>query len=352
MRSSANSYIDLLMLNRINNYKIDLCLPNLQMHDAYHITIYDNKMRRELINLIIRRMKLWFNINMKRQKLNNLIYKCADYGHLSMVMKPGNDPLTYNILSYLMYADNEILYKYVSGSNVLDIDSNKYKKTIIYTKLDVKYITLLETSSYLRKYVRNNLKKYQHHFANVDLNIVNAHLEEFVPDDKIIYDTVVIRHVLDIDETLIEPRVKNINQNTKKGSIVVVFMMDGDKINILTQNTDYIIRVEKEIKFGLFRFNDTPNNVERSKQKILIYMNRIFAYDKGFLQDVVSPSTVISFFEKYNFILVNRINMPDVVTTPGSKIDDTDIIANIKKSMTSDHFKILDLFDVLIFRKM
>lgn len=297
-------------------------------------------------------MKLWFNINMKRQKLNNLIYKCADHDHPSMVMLYGKDPLTYNVYKYLIYAGNEILYKYVLGSNVLYVDSYKHKKTMMYTKLNVKYITLLETSSYLKKHVHNNLKEHRHRFVNVNVNIVDAHLEEFAPDDKIIYDTVVIGHVLDINETLIGQRVKIIDQNTKKGSVVVIFMMDGDKINKLTQNTDYVIRINKEIKFGLFRFNDTPNYVERSKQKILIYMDRIFAYDKGFLQDVVSPATVISFFEKYNFILVNRINMLDVVATPGSRIDGTDVIANIKNSMSSNHLKILGLFDVLIFRKL
>ncbi|VBB18447.1 hypothetical protein YASMINEVIRUS_910 [Yasminevirus sp. GU-2018] len=359
MRSVSGSYVDLLMLNRFNNYEIDLCLPNI-VNNYGRLIVYDTKQQKNLVDEIVNKMKTWFGISVKHKEVSSLIHRCNNYDHPSMIPDDGVDPLTHYVIKYLVHASKEILYKYVVGDTVLDVDSYRHKNTRIYPKLGVKQVTLLEQSPYLRRHTQLVLDKYSSEFVGTDVNILDLSLDRLSDHltPKKQYSTVVVRHMLDVDSVLMANHVKVIDTVTTSGSTVIVFMMDGDKVRGLVKNNDYIIKVKGQIKFALFKFDE--NTSDHSDQKILIYMDRVFAYDKGFLQNIVSIDTVIALFKSHNFDSIDSINMVDV-TSSGSKIGfNTDpsfqseggsVFDDLKNGMMEDQSKILQLFSVLIFRK-
>jgi len=81
----------------------------------------------KLINEINEKLHKWFGISMTKNEIQSLIYSCADPNHDSMTIDKGIDPMTYYIMKHLIFDSKELLYKYVTGESLLEIDRFKTK---------------------------------------------------------------------------------------------------------------------------------------------------------------------------------------------------------------------------------
>ena len=341
MRSVSGSYVDLIMLNKINNYQIDLCLPTIVSNYGLQI-VYDYDKRNELINEIVEKLHRWFNINVSKNEIHSLIHSCTDPNHDSMIIDQGIDPTTYYVMKYLVFACKELLYKYVTGDNVLEVDRYKTRNLLLYPKLDVKNLTILEDSKYMRNHIEKVMIKYKDDLGDMQVNIVDGSLTN-LPIDLNRFDTIIVRHDLEKEKNDIDSKIISLVNLSHKNTIVIVIMMDGEKINDMIADSDYIMKVKSHIKFAIWKLKMQNDQLSRDDQKIAVFMERIFEYDKGFVQDIVYVDDVVNKFNKNGFDLINKLNFTDVTGT--------DVFMTIKKEMLHNHKIILDLFCALIFKK-
>jgi hypothetical protein len=343
MRSVSGSYVDLIMLNKINNYQIDLCLPNIVSNYGTQI-VYDYDKKFTLIDEIIEKLHRWFNIDISINEIQSLIHSCTDPTHDSMIIDQGLDPTTHYIMKYLVFASKEILYKYVTGESVLEIDRFKTRNLLLYPKLNIKHLTILEDSVYMRNHITKNMKKNKNELYDIDVDIVDGTLLNM--SDKIIrkqYDTIIVRHDLDIDKDIIDKKIATLSNLSHIGTIIIVIMMNGEEIDKLVVNNDFIINIKSQIKFAIWRLKTQKEAITRDKQKIVLFMERIFEYDKGFVQDVVYIKDTVNKFDNMGFDIIDEIKFSD--------IDGSSVFTSIKNEMLHTRKKILDLYYVLIFKK-
>lgn len=301
-RSVSGSYVDLLMLNRINNYHIDLCLPLVVTNYGMQI-VYTPVNRNKLINDIIKKMYIWFNIKINRDEIDNMIKYCENRYHDSMTIEPGLDPTSHNIKEYLNCATREIVKKYSKKGIVLEIDRWKDRLYDCYDDDTEKVITLVDcdkTVNIIKKKTSNiNYETIVKKGGLMDVNVI----EEI---KNIQFDFVFLRHELERNIEDINEKIKILKNIVKSEGVVIISMLNGDIVKNLTMDADFLIKTKNITRFGVYNFDKRFNN------KYVVYMDRIYEYDKGMLTDVISPSEIIKLLNANGFSVILDISYKDI----------------------------------------
>jgi hypothetical protein len=337
MRSAPSSYVDLILLNRINGYKIDLCLPNIVM--SYNkVTVYDKDGKSIFVKTLQKKLSDWYNININTDVLDNMIRTCNDINHDSMISSGINDPILEQVGKVMFNSNTNIIGEYFDNSNILIFGSNRLRDHKIYNAHKTKHITVLETSDDHIAFVKEKIEKKKiAKEIKIDMlkisesDIWTEYTHDILfnnrPYRNIIFDNTV-HNYFDNYEIL----TKNISNIDTASTVIAITFIDGDKVNKLLKNAErYEIRHNESILFGLYRFNDGTKN------KIAVYINGAYNYDKGSIQEIIRPNDLIKLFQSIDYVPVLNNTMLDV-----SKLSD----------LYPQCRKICSIFNVIVFRKI
>lgn len=125
--------------------------------------------------------------------------------------------------------------------------------------------------------------------------------------------------------------MKNISNIDTNSTVIAITFIDGDKVGKILENAErYEIRNNKSLLFGIYRFNDGTKN------KIAVYINGAYNYDKGSVQEITRSDDLIKLFQSIDYKPVLNSNMLDVSKSP---------------HLTSQCKEICSMFSVIVFRK-
>jgi len=336
MRSAPSAYVDLILLNRASGYKIDLCLPNVvMMYDK--VTVNDKDGKLFFIKTMQKKLSSWYNINIDYDVLNKMIRTCNDINHDSMITAGINEPILKQCGKVMFNSNTNIIREYFDSSNVLIFGSNKLRDHKIYGSNKTKYITVLETSDDDIAFVKKKIerKKITEEIKIDMLKISDSDIWTRQTHD-IIFNSRPYRNIM-FDNTVhmysnnYETLMKNISNIDTKSTVIAITFIDGDKVGKILENAKrYEIKNNKSILFGIYRFNDGTKN------KIAVYINGAYNYDKGSIQAIIRSDDLIKLFESIDYKPVLNSNMLSV-----SKLTD----------LTPQCKEICSMFRVIVFRK-
>lgn len=355
MRSGSAAYVDLILLNKFNHYPIDLCLPPIvTIYDK--LVVYDSTERTKLIDEVISKMKRWFGIDLKASELQRMITRCSNFDHPSMIIDQGIDKFTHFIAKYLLFSSKEILYRYVTGESVLDVDSNRSRNLLLYPKLGIKKVTVVEDSDYMIRRINKLICNSKDEMGEMKVDVINGHIDSLIKEDKIVerYDNIILRNVIDkIDKIAldVDSFVTELLKISHKGTVVVVICMDKQRIkDLLKNNTRYQMHENSQLKFGIYDFQDYGENQGdmiyglEGKDDVVIYGKQILGYDKGSVQRLIDIDSLKRSFKNQRYELISSHHIDEITGT--------DVFEQIKMEMTDDQRVICRLFDALIFKKL
>lgn len=346
MRSTPAAYVDLLLLNKFNAYDVDLCLPAIvTIYDKPFI--YDRSGRKNMVDQIVEKMNRWFKIKLDSLKIESVINICDNYGHDSMIINPGKDAFTHYIGKFLLFASKELIYKYLDGDSVLEIDTNRSRNILLYPRVGIKNITIIEESQYILdridKLIRNNTQELK----DVKFDIFKGYDNKKPFTDRV-YDNIILRNVLDkIDDT--ERYLQKLSLTTKRDTMIIVICMDGERVKKLLASKDrHEIYVSSQLKFGIYNFEKYNNDkiidpFSVNLPHVAIYMKQLFGYDKGSVQRFIIIDDLINIFTKLEYDLILSSHLDD--------LKGTEIFEDIKSEMTNRQRSICRLFTALVFKK-
>lgn len=341
-RSNPFSLIDLILLKRINNIDIlkTFCFKNIVIRQGKSRIIIDNLSL--LYKKVIKYIKDWYNIDIDIEYLQKHFIKCDKlYGTIYYNKRRNYDKYNFCIFKYNREVTKKYLKMYATNcSNLLDIGIGKGNAIADYIDVGVKEIYGTEPSIYSLEILKSKIKgiKKNIHIFN-DFGDIKWRNSIILKNKfEIIIITFAIHYMIANIDILID----NINRVSKKGTIVLIFCLDGQKIfsKIDKKKKNYEIVFKKEPYWGVYGYNEKIPNEFNKNFKMLFYMKDVYGVSNGSEEYLLHSYNMINKFEKNNYKLILRKSFLDELKEMENKIS-----YQFQKD-------ILDLHQTIIFKKI
>jgi hypothetical protein len=283
LRSAPSSFVDLIMLHKINNYKCRPCFPNISLRQG-KITVYTDNLITKKLNTVKKYFKHWHGIHTTIDQLKDKLPRCSDMPNYICKKKVLPNKYTNMILSNY----NNILYNSINeyinkNDHILDIGGTVYQHINFFNKYTSNITTI--TNKQIDK--------------TYDINIINQ--DPFDNWSKLIRTSY---NIIFIDNYIhnINNRYDILINNIKKvqADTIIITCLDGQAIlDKLQGNQRYEIYIDNEPLFGIYKFNG----------KLLLYFKGIQIYEQGYIQDIIIIEDLINKFKSIGYNLIDNIQM-------------------------------------------
>lgn len=346
-RSSPSSFVDLIMLEKVNNYKSQPCFPNLVLRQG-KITIYDDNMINKKLQTVKKYFKHWHNIDYSLTNLKNKIKRCTEDPHNIYKNKvTSQNPYSKNIKLYNKLITKYLVKKFQNNSNkILDIGSGKMQFLVFYKNLGINNIYGIEPSQYSIEGMYKIIEDRNVNMNNIKLNVVegkgdkswtNSKYESIVNNKpyKLIIFNFSIHYMLENIQTLIN----NIDCIDNENTIIIITFIDGDKIAKIFENNDrYEIFIQDEPYYGIYKFN---YNANQNLNKIMVYFKGIYGVESGSIEYLTQREYLERHFKKIGYKIILDKNFTEF----------KDKYKNLYNNFNDSMKQIIDLQRTLVFKK-
>lgn len=318
-RASPASFVDLLMLKRINNVDIELCVPNLNIrHGKIIIT---NKERMETIyNSMKKLLKEWHNVDLPISDIKKYIKKCSEINNPTIYTGENiDDPDTSLIKKFHTEIKFDYIGKYAHNADyLLDVGSGTLRDLWAWQKANIKHVIAVEPSKDSIQKAYDRLKKFK---PKLQINII----EGFGDDDwseknkydaviKNKYDMITFNFTIHYMIKNINQVFNNINKVSKLGTKIIVFCLDGEKIfNEMIKNGGKLqVSTAQEPIWGVYTIDQLPKHPMPNLFEVLVYFKGTYGVDKGSIEYLVNVDNLINKFKDNSYSLIEKKNLNDV----------------------------------------
>ena len=289
-RSNSFTMIDLIMLKEYA--QIDMidkfCVKNIVIRRGVAKINTDQKLK-EMYKNASKWMKIWYEKDLSPEYFQKRFKRCEN-----IYFRSGDSPSieTINIFKFNRYVLRTILYKYNNGK-LLDIGIGKCASLFDYMWKNYSLIVGIEPSLESIEICHGNLEFLSKGEKSIPPVFIypgkgEDNWEKGVLEHK--YDLVVMNFTIHYTLDYIDKLVDNINSVTKKGAVIVINYLDGDKIKKKMGQGDYIIKHDGDIQWGSFKFQ-TVSGLET-----MIYMKDAYGVSNGSIEKLASTKKIISAF--------------------------------------------------------
>jgi hypothetical protein len=350
-RASAVSYVDILMLNEINNYNIKPCIPVITFKDK--AIVFTEERIQKLLREIQRLLKSWHYRDYSYDRLKKIFTVCEDY-----IMDPpfyreivSND-LTEPIDQIHHSATLELINKYFlpidnKKTNILIIDdSREFPRFYPIQGHDFRIVVSEpepRLSSKTQKYISMAEEK-----KITDFSIIPGDLSQSGEGERIIknnqlqekFKYILFNHTIGMYfDNSIDEVVKNISTLCCIDALIIVPYIDGEMLKNKMHGSDRYEIVKKTKydpihQFGVYQYNKSD------RQKIVIYLADTPRYGSGVVQSMITYDFIKMTFSD-NFDVINDGLMIDLLSNQSS----------IVKNLTDIQKQILQFFKYVILKQ-
>lgn len=341
-RVNPNSFADLIMLEKINNYKIGdyLCIPNMTIRQG-KLNIFDDKTIQFLNQTIKRKIKEFYDYDISINDVESLLQKCNVKSFDIYKGKNTYDPDTSLIKKFHLDIKDQIYNEYCKNVEyLLDIGSGQLTDARYWNKVNVKNVIGIEPSIVS---IRNGMERLQKFGTKTNINIINGIGDIDWKSDKKYSD--ILKHKFDIitfQFTLhymipnIDIIIKNIKYISKKNTKIIITCMDGNKIyNDLITNKKIEVRNYQEPIFAIVPLNDLQNNKLINNINVLVYFKGAYGVANGSIEPLIDINNLIKTFDDNNFKLIKKTNFLEYKSHNKDKMND------IQKKVSSYYMSII-----------
>ena len=329
LRASPAAFVDLLMLDKINNIKSKPCFPNLLLRSG-KITIYDDDMINRKLHTTSKYFKNWHGINMPVPKLKNIIRKCSD----DMNYKYSKQ-LDKNIYSTkLIDFNNYLLINYINmfkndiNNNLLSFGVNiEFLNNIINQNNIVKHFSFIESSKDLIQDAQNIIKDNN---SNINIQFIDKN-DIFSKSYQIILFNLSINRYLSNIDNLIN-NIKNIKNN----KTVIITYLNKDKVldKLAKHNNRYEIYINDDPFYGIYKLDK-----ENDLQKVMIYSKGIYGLETGSIEYLIDIDNIINKFKNIGYEMA--------LNSAYSQYNEKDLYNILDPKLKN----IVDLYQIIVFNK-
>lgn len=304
-RGIADAYVDIIMLYKINELKIDtnICVPNLSVICG-HIIVYNDFNLVKLYEKIQARLKLWHNYNMSVIDIKKILDTCA--GKFKVYKKHDiTDIDTLGIKKFHDAVKLSLIKKYAQNAEyLLDIRTCYSSETDIWIKNDIKNIYVIGSGK--NKVNNIGLSKIIHVDGKSD-SVWNGTF------GKVKFNCITLMFTLHHMIKNIDMLVKNIDMVSKKGTKIIILCLNGNKIHseLFKKNKIIEIRNEQEPVFGIYNVDNIKFDMPRY-QEMFVYLKGVPDMDKGVKEYLFDIGYVNSVFKEKGFNLIESEKLSNI----------------------------------------
>jgi SAM-dependent methyltransferase len=342
-RSTALSFIDIFLLKKFTNIDFlkEFCLKNISIRQGTGYITNDDL--TPLYNKIINLLKKWYDIDLNLDFVKKHLIKCDK---MSSTIYSNYKKVTNSDNKKIFNFNREVTKKYImqyskNTKSILDIGIGRCLGIYTYAEAGIKNIFGIEPSIYSINRCENVIKALK----DSNIKIFHGFGEEKFNQKEILsqkFETVIltfsIHYMIDKIDTLID----NINKVTKKGSIIMIYCLNGKMIyNKIKKGDRYEIKYKNEPHWGVYKYNDPIPKAYNKDFKMLFYFKDVYGVKNGSEEYLVNIDNLIKKMKGYKLEVNN------------SFLQELKNMDNIKHDINLDYQeKILELHQVLIFRKI
>lgn len=358
LRPYHTTFTDLIMLNKVNNYDINICVPTItNLEDSKRIIVNNKKNIKKMILYIQKNLKSWHDLHLPYKDIKNILKRCTDPKHITLQLVTGHSPITTYIDEHFNYIIGCMMSKYFSESNLL-IMGVKTSKDIKYFSTDSKIemknkinnITIVESSKRLLNIITKVIDRYK---FNSHIDVISGNINEKWSDEyKLIhekkpYDNIIFNFTIHKVIDSMDNVLQNISNIDSDETTIIITCLDGEKVEkILSGTNKYEISLNDNILFGIYRYDKKDD-----KDQIVVYLKSAHEYKNGSIERIVHTNDLVKNFKSINYEPVLNTNFLDI--TNNKCMDKSRKSINILKSKKDQAMadQISELFKIIVFRK-
>lgn len=312
-RSNPNTFIDLIMLEELNNINIGkkMCVPNMTIRQG-KLVVFDDKHIENIHNIIKVKLKEYYNKDYDIDKIKKRIKKCVNEGYEIYKGPIIKDPDTNIVKSFHLSVKEEIFKKYISNIDyLLDVGAGQLTDLRFWNKSNIKNIYAVEPSVHSIKKAYERIEKFG---AIMNLQIINSvgdvdwmEDEKFKEISKHKYDVITYQYTFHYMIHNIELMLKNMKNLLKPRGKVVILCMDGNKINNVFNKFGKVeIRNSSEPIFAVVPMYDIKQEKQFDNNDILVYFKGAYGVANGSIEKIIDIDKLVKKFADNDFKLLER----------------------------------------------
>ena len=328
-KSVWHSFLDIYLLKIINkiDYMNKICIKNITMRQGL-VKINTDVVIKTMYENIHKFAKQWYKLDIPIDYIKGHFLKCSDKfetiykNNISVI-----DPLIREQIGIHRKISQHYIMRYGRDKeNLLDMGSGKLSGAYIYEKARIKNVYGVEPSIYSVESAKETAKK----IINVNFTLIHAFADKPL-NLKVKFDIITFIFTIHYMIKNLDVVINNIKKASKKGTIIIITCVNGDKIaQYLTNSDRYEARYRDDVYWGVYKFN-TP-------EKYLFYMKDVYGLEMGSEEYLVPISNLVETFKQNNIKLIYSNSFKEEY----KKIPNTKKINNFQ-------YDILDLQQILIF---
>lgn len=328
-KTDWQSFIDIYLIKIINklDYMNELCIKNIVIKhgkaqvntDAYIEIMYET---------IHKFAKKTYGIDIPIAYIKTHFKKCSDKFETIYKNKVSYiDPLIREQIGIHRNVSQHYIMRYGRDKeNLLDMGSGKLSGSYIYQKARIKNVYGVEPSIYSVELAKETAKKVH----NVNFTLIHAFADKPL-NLKVKFDIITFIFTIHYMIKNLDVVIDNIKKASKKGTIIIITCVNGDKIlKYLSDNDRYEAQYRDDVYWGVYKFN--------TNDKYLFFMKDVYGLEMGSEEYLTPVNDLIEQFKQ------NDINL----IYSNSFKDEYGKIPNAKK-IHNFQYDILNLQQILIF---
>jgi SAM-dependent methyltransferase len=317
-RSNVGTYVDLLMLEELNNFNLSsiLCIPNMTVRQG-RLVVFDDRKIEQLHTDIKCKLQEYYKKDVGLDEIKKRIKRCMQQSFEIYRGPIVKDPDTGIIKGFHLTVKEEIYAKYAKNANyLLDVGSGQLTDLRFWNINNVKHAFGIEPSIHsiekalerIEKFGSTTEVKIVNSVGNVDWTI-DPKFKELVSNK---YDVVTFQYTIHYMLNSIDLMINNLKAVIKKGTRIIITCMDGNKIQgTFVQCGKVEVRNDQEPIFAIVPMYNPKQVTEFNGKEILVYFKGAYGVANGSVEPIVDINKLISKFAQNGIKLLERRNFLD-----------------------------------------
>lgn len=365
MRGSPSSFVDLLMLNRINNIRIKPCIPVITTDEEDKMVVYTKKIVEKKLRTVQKYFKEWHNMDFPMNEIRGMIKQCKNYPNDPPFYRSlRSDPLTQTIefilndiililMNQYFVPHNDDSNKESNRSKLLIIDDAKEYPKYYPSKRSNTDVVIIEpenstTSKVFMKmteeyFVKKEQKKKQS-YVMIQGDIRRDNEFNKFPKIQNLFRFVMFKYNICFMMNQINNVIDNLANKCTSDVKIMILYIDGDKIEKLIGDSDRseVFDDTNQSIFGVYRYDDQyvysdKDDKQIKNKQVVIFLRETLRYGYGVIERLTNSAEILDAFgTNYDLIIdepMIHYNGPEIKLLRDELTDEQKKIAMIFRCM-------------------
>jgi len=344
-RAAPSSFVDLVMLDRINDIQIKPCYPVITFENE-PINVYTQKYTDMKLKITQKYFKEWHNINYSFDEIKKIIMPCKNYPSdppFIREIKPID--ITHNIELAIYQISRELINEYLISinnetSNLLIIDdATEYPGFYFKNRTDLNILVIEPIESKISNLFVKMTRKYIEKHKIDDHNRFNILKSDIMESNNMHlmrkFNFLIFRFNIYLYMSQINILINNINKCTTVDTLIIILYIDGKYLENLIKSSDRYEEKDNGVTmFGVYEYDDMIDEVTNTHYKqIVIYLKETIRYGSGRVELLLKTQDILDAFGSDYYLVKDDIIINEKYMIENNMSDQQKRISKIFKYM-------------------